>query len=113
MSDYEFTFITVKHNSDGPIEPRIQAYVGSHGLAYHLTFVHDSRWTVTHIESGNAICQEATEFKNKLQCEAFITRIANLCDWMQEKPVLSEDTKVAIRRIAKDCQASYNYTPVF
>lgn len=107
-------FIAVKRTTgDGFVETQIQAHIGTQGLAYHLTLGCNGRWTVTHIASSHALCQEATEFKNERQCEAFIERIADLCDWTTEKPEPGEDTKVAIRRIAKDCQASYNYTPVF
>jgi hypothetical protein len=94
----------------------ISAYVSDQGLAYHQSYhglYSGQKWTVTHVASGHTLCNETTEFKNEAQCKAFIARVSVLCDWAQEKPAPSENTKVAIRRIATECQAAHNYTPVF
>lgn len=117
MSDYEQKTITVASSAGSAYGPTmITAHVHACGLAYHKSYhglYCGPLWTVTHIKSGYTLCSEATQFKNEAQCKAFISRVANLGDWTQDKPVLSEDVKANVRRIATDCLAAYLYTQVF
>lgn len=114
--NYAHTTLTLACKHNGTTHCTIDAHVAENGLAYHLAHYADHNgpfWSVTHVKSGHVLCNETTQFKNELQCQHFIECITNMGDWAQEKPAPSEDIKVAIRRIAMDCRASYIYTTVF
>lgn len=117
MSDYTHTTITLScpHAQDSSRGCAIDAYVTENGLCYHKSHYSDHNgplWSVTHVLSGLVLGKYAGAFMNEYQCRSFIARIADLADWTQARPEISDEIKAAINAEAQACQR-INYTPVF
>lgn len=118
MIAYEEKSIEIRDTRSKDGKAIVTAHVASCGLAYHPTLgckvtkitwqdttrkmtEYASDYTVTHVASGNAVCQSAQHFSNQTQCHVFIEQIANLTDWTAEQPVLTDEIKMAITAKAR------------